>query len=1000
MPQSPEDILWLNECFQEHPNANDVPKVAAAFADASMTRKKAFCLACWPAEYNIEVELDTVHIREGKRTNRRDDGMINATLWSGHTKEPGNRWTTSRPESKLRHFKGCERAHAKWPSFIRYLEPAMRARNLIMSPSKTKQIHYSSTPSTNPIPAPQLAPSHFEQLQTHAGVSVSPSPVPSIPGSPSPFHQPSPLQFAGDLTGPFFGPSNHAAAPGSSALFSSSSSYQHPSPSLPSPLSFSSPVIPSPSNKRARTTSTHNLSRKTSHHYLPTWTSDMQQRLGNRLARLTASAGFPYRWIENVEWTHFMTEFLPGALPISRRQLSDTLIPKEAERYRIESKKRAEGCLATLQCDGWSGINFHHFLAFMITTDRREVFSVKVFDTSSERKTADNLLRDIKVVMEILFREWKVEVIAITSDASGESRKARLDYGLEHPAIITPDCWAHQNALVVGDYFRASERDENQYLQAAESANQLITWVRSKTQVIALLKDVQQSLGRVVSVIRPVATRWTAYFMAYKRLLELKTSLCLLVDKKRDRLLVGKTSAQQKATEMIALIQNSLFWHKLEHVKMHLEPLARSSNILQASHARLDQVPLIFGGLLSEYEDMASKHPSDQGLIDVMTASLERRWKNSDQHIYIAAIMLHPLIKTSAFTKDSPWTNPGHIWTLMTRLWSRFYGEEAPISLIDEVNDYLEGKGKYQFLVGYSEAIQTAAESNGKVADPIEMWKGVRSHSDMLPLYRLAHRIFSVCCNSASCERLFSLYGSILTKHRSRLQSKKMNDTAELRMHMRDEHTRNHSETLPKRLKRKLTSHHATHSTVSTTPVVITPITSGHQGGGTTPQEPGDSTAAPAASIQNSTDPLTDDSDSDSASESDENDMWTEPIRTSRRISRLNQKLRDVIGRLRDASAVAEDEDLNTGSPAPPTAFPSVPTASRASRTNLELPISTSLTDLFDFSLPYWRSVREAATMNTLEAEMELHELLDLDAEGEFDDYEETNDMSHPTNSM
>jgi hypothetical protein len=32
-----------------------------------------------------------------------------------------------------------------------------------------------------------------------------------------------------------------------------------------------------------------------------------------------------------------------------------------------------KGTLATLQCDGWSGVNSHHFLAFMITTSNREV---------------------------------------------------------------------------------------------------------------------------------------------------------------------------------------------------------------------------------------------------------------------------------------------------------------------------------------------------------------------------------------------------------------------------------------------------------------------------------------------------------------------------------------------------------------------------------------------------------------------------------------------------
>ncbi|KAJ8581453.1 hypothetical protein M405DRAFT_623547 [Rhizopogon salebrosus TDB-379] len=53
----------------------------------------------------------------------------------------------------------------------------------------------------------------------------------------------------------------------------------------------------------------------------------------------------------------------------------------------------------------------------------------------------------------------------------------------------------------------------------------------------------------------------------------------------------------------------------------------------------------------------------------------------------------------------------------------------------------------------------------------------------------LAQRIFS-CANSASCERLFSLFDLILTKLRSPLALEKMLDLAELRLHLRDEYMR------------------------------------------------------------------------------------------------------------------------------------------------------------------------------------------------------------------
>ncbi|KAG0693166.1 hypothetical protein DFH29DRAFT_816627 [Suillus ampliporus] len=56
------------------------------------------------------------------------------------------------------------------------------------------------------------------------------------------------------------------------------------------------------------------------------------------------------------------------------------------------------------------------------------------------------------------------------------------------------------------------------------------------------------------------------------------------------------------------------------------------------------------------------------------------------------------------------------------------------------------------------------------------------------PLQMIAQCIFSICTNSASCERLFSLFGMILTKLWSHLGLAKMLDLAELRLHLQDKY--------------------------------------------------------------------------------------------------------------------------------------------------------------------------------------------------------------------
>lgn len=70
-----------------------------------------------------------------------------------------------------------------------------------------------------------------------------------------------------------------------------------------------------------------------------------------------------------------------------------------------------------------------------------------------------------------------------------------------------------------------------------------------------------------------------------------------------------------------------------------------------------------------------------------------------------------------------------------------------------------------------------------------------------MPLIRLARYIFSICANSASCERLFSAFGNILTRVRNRLGKDTLQTLAEVKMHIRDEHL-SHSD-MKNRLKRR-----------------------------------------------------------------------------------------------------------------------------------------------------------------------------------------------------
>ena len=85
---------------------------------------------------------------------------------------------------------------------------------------------------------------------------------------------------------------------------------------------------------------------------------------------LMASGGLPLSLVKNPEWLNICTEFIPQAKSPSRKVLTQRLLPRTLAELRSQAKQRASGKNATASCDGWTGENFHHYIAFMIVVDK------------------------------------------------------------------------------------------------------------------------------------------------------------------------------------------------------------------------------------------------------------------------------------------------------------------------------------------------------------------------------------------------------------------------------------------------------------------------------------------------------------------------------------------------------------------------------------------------------------------------------------------------------
>ncbi|KAJ6630279.1 ribonuclease H-like domain-containing protein [Mycena sp. CBHHK59/15] len=409
-------------------------------------------------------------------------------------------------------------------------------------------------------------------------------------------------------------------------------------------------------------------------------------------------------------------------------------------KVRAEVQSNLTGKNATIQGDGWTGINHHHLNAFMATVEHA-LHTVRVFQDSAERKTAKNHLTQLLAVFRTLTDEWKVVVVAVTTDASGESRKARLLFAK-----------GHQINLIVGDYFKANMR--------------------------YMVQDTCPCLNSGGSG------------GSGRRLQEVQSALTAVIERemrlppKEHNFVRGDRKAKEKYLAMVAVVKDPFFWRAISQMVRHLNPLAVACNVVQAAFCSLDTVLLAFRLLYAKYqiflyEDNSGLHTDEEdSRVHAVLDSLEKRWKNvgREQEVFIAAVLLIPFFKNTPFS-FLPILNCAGSDLTLERLNSR---------------EYFDGTGLFAGLHHYcTSEIERRRVDQNMFLDPLEAldqcgFPGVPP----CPLVRLASHILLITANSASCEHLLSQFGLILTKLRNHMAPGTLTDLAEYKMHIRDEHLR------------------------------------------------------------------------------------------------------------------------------------------------------------------------------------------------------------------
>jgi hypothetical protein len=347
MPKAPTES-WFWSYFHRHPKYSS--KDSEAFASGN--KAKAYCKKCFDADI-LAIQLeDQAAVSSQQRDSVRSQAdiekfcmsantssiltMLNgsdAKVWSTDLKSKSRGWLRGATTTLVNHLRNCD-------------EQLQATRSLAESQHdgiSSRQGHRTSL-------------GLGLQFKSHS--------EPNTSANHSSMSQNSPLGFSTSRSYDSY----DGSVPPSPAL-SFNSNFHSGSPALGYSPAVSDSYLPL-TNAPSRSQSQLGLRRVQSRQSFSTpWTPQQQKSFETRIARLTASAGLPLSWVDNVEWIDFCQEFVPAAKSPSRKTLTRRLLPTAVAELRRDAKASVKGFEATVQGDGWTGENHHHLIAFMVSVE-------------------------------------------------------------------------------------------------------------------------------------------------------------------------------------------------------------------------------------------------------------------------------------------------------------------------------------------------------------------------------------------------------------------------------------------------------------------------------------------------------------------------------------------------------------------------------------------------------------------------------------------------------
>lgn len=187
---------------------------------------------------------------------------------------------------------------------------------------------------------------------------------------------------------------------------------------------------------------------------------------------------------------------------------------------------------------------------------------MRTHDVSVDAKSGETLLKLVTDDIQWSQDTFLIVIIAVCTDDGGDARKMRWLLLALMPWLIIVVCWAHQINLIVGDYLGL----RTDFLTCVPKALLVIKWTNNHSRALGIFRREQVQTfasSKVLSLILPVITRWTAHFLSLRRLLEVEISMkasWLKYGQEMINCAGPKADVREKAREIQSIVEDPQFW--------------------------------------------------------------------------------------------------------------------------------------------------------------------------------------------------------------------------------------------------------------------------------------------------------------------------------------------------------------------------------------------------------------------------------------------------------